>query len=258
MKVILSPHWIWKAALVYLAAAWAGILLVDILGLTNITEWLADQGRHPPFLWFWLFSEAHLTEFLQWSTLIAGLIVCARAYSCTRSHFFLVLACGLGLMVLEDAANIRHTLSGWTSQLLGVTEHRSTVRITTEFAFYGLLGGLMLYPLAAQWNRIRHNGRLFRYAVAAYFAYGSAAFLSASRYIADWYDAAGAWIIGRLPLADPSVWQAADASLQERGLFPLGFWLMDYWLEESLELLAASLLLSFVLACARHWQKTKS
>ncbi len=252
MRPVLSPHHIWKAAVVYLTAAWAFVLLVDILGQTEITRLLAEQGRTPPFLWFWLFSEAHLTEFLQWSILASCLIVCIKAYRKTESEFFLVLACGLGLMLLEDTVNIRHTLSGWTSQLLGVTEHRSAVRIITEFAFYGLLGSLMLYPLVTHWTRIRQSASLFRYALAAYSAYASAAFLSASRYIADWYDAAGAWIIAQLPLADPNVWEAADASLQERGLFPLGFWLMDYLLEESLELLAASLLLAFVMASARQ------
>ena len=88
---------------------------------------------------------------------------------------------------------------------------------------------------------IRVKGRILLY--CGYVTYAAVALASVTRNLGDWYRVAGSWILQAMPQEITTPWGTLVYFCQR----PDPFVFMDGLLEESIELLAVSLLLSAVL-----------
>jgi hypothetical protein len=219
---------------------------------------LLSAGLEAPFLWFHLFNQGSLTEMIQWF-LLAGCIICCgllygrmkrRGYR-RKAAFFLLLSLGISLMLLEDAGDIRFQLAHYATFAFGGTDVNGTAAAMTEFAVYALIAVMMVYPVVRFWRDLEARGRTLAYLGIGYSAYAISAVMSASAQIGEWYTRAGEALIGILPIRNPDAWTETSLSLQEQGLELTGYYLMDLFVEESLELVGAAFLLAFLLFTIR-------
>lgn len=229
--------------------------LIDIQGINifGLKEWVSDKGYEIPLFWLHMFREASLTENIQWAFLGASVILTAIIgiiqFKSTRKApwVWILLLIGLYIMFLEDVINIRHTVSAMIGSTYfdydtSTMEWRiSFVRSIVEIIFYFMLGGMMVAALffILKDQTIRALGKI--YFLAGYFLYGLAAVFSATRNIKDWYAVVGGKIIDFIYRGSEAV-LTGDSIIYGRD--PLGFWFMDFVVEESLELLGATFLLA--------------
>ncbi|MFO7918129.1 MAG: hypothetical protein R6V13_08625 [Anaerolineae bacterium] len=248
----ISPRTLLLVVLGWLMLAWAMFIAVDIWGLVD----LANFGAGKP-LWRYLFND-HPVEWTQWFLLAFAIV--AAAYLAGRlcvggramaSRFFLLFAIGLGLMLIEEAGDIRHSLSFYLErafgpQILGL--HRSVV---SDVPYFAALAAVPLYALLRYGRYAWESVRLRFYLASGVMLYALAAIASGIRDFRDFYVIIGAWIDGalfgnRFPI--PYDYTQATAH----------FFIVDSVIEESVELLAATMILAAILAFAgdlRLWQK---
>jgi len=124
-------------------------------------------------------------------------------------------------------------------------------RTLTELSFYAVLGGMMVTFLVGTFHRFREVPSTMRYLVIGYLSYGVAAIASASRLIGSWYEVIGGSLVQTL---FPHM---ADVAFAELGPGAVGYFLMDYLLEESLELLGAATLSTALLLLALHMDRLR-
>lgn len=225
----------------WLGIAWALFVAVDILDLVDLGVPLFPH----------LFNDRPV-EWSQWIILI--LAIAAAAYLAGRlaaedragaSRFFFLLAIGLGLMLIEDAGDVRHTISGYVSAMIGYEIFGLHHAVVTHVPYFAALAALPVYavlrygryPWKSVQTRFYLGGGVLLYAVAA--LGGGLAFLN------DFYVGLGAWVDrvvlgGRLPVPAGTAPSAAH------------FMLMDSVIEESVELLAVAMLLAAILAFAGY------
>ena len=84
-----------------------------------------------------------------------------------------------------------------------------------------------------------------KYLVAGYIFYGIAAVCSATRNIGNWYAVVGEMVLDSITTGAEISWSGGSVIYFRD---PLGFWFMDYVVEESLELLGAAFLASAIAA----------
>ncbi|MCC5827328.1 hypothetical protein [Alkalimonas sp.] len=150
-------------------------------------------------------------------------------------------------MYAEDCFNVRHVTSAWLGEyVLGydVTSmewRRSLSRTVIELAIYVAMAAVMAVAYLIIWRQRLLSKWQMTFFTGGYLFYGIATFASASRNIGDWYAKVGTWLFEHLAAAYSLPWQGSDIIHYQD---PLGFWWMDYVIEESVELLAASLLAS--------------
>ena len=250
-----------------LMLGWYMVALVDFQGqpLASFDAARAEGGY--PLLWYHLFSEARPVEWLQWACQGIGFCVVASGYVHARRsgrqlerRVFFLLSAGLLLMLAEDSLNVRHLMADayWIPLFESHASSRQ-IRMVWEAFFYLCLSSLMV---AAIWHMVasgaawlRPSGRL----LLAYFVYGAVGFGSALRRLGDWQERLGHWLIERTQAMELPAWQEAyrryEAALESNPdyQFTLGYLLTDHLLEESVELIAAMLLLSGLLIVASRY-----
>ena len=119
-----------------------------------------------------------------------------------------------------------------------------------ELTYFGILALMPLYALLRYGRFIWHNSQSRNYLFIGYFFYGMAVAASGTRFIGEWYVNVGN-LIYEFMLA-----QAKNDILYASGdNLPMGFWLMDFMVEESLELIGAGALLSATVAYRRYLQR---
>lgn len=236
---IVTPGRLVLAAVGYLAVAWGAIYAVDIAGVADLAG-----GIDAP-LWIVLFHESYLTEWLQWGSLGAAALVAGHLGGRVRAdgdlalgRFWRALAGGLALMLIEDAGNPRHALGAFAQESLGVPS------FTANAVLLGTIALVLLYAVAAHWRRLLPLRPCRYYLAAAYAVYGLAGSLSATG--PRWYPRLGAALndalfAGRLPPYD----------VMEG---PLDFLIADLMVEETVELVGASLFLAAVVAFATRFR----
>ena len=205
-------------------------------------------------LWLVLFSEGGPIEMLQWLTLTLAAGVSFSLYGnfCHLnedyfnkkyiSRFWLIMGIALMLMILEDAGNMRHWIRFFFHYIFGGNAAKFA-----ELIYFGLLA---LLPLAAVFLYGRYI--LFAkittlYLFGGFAFYGFAVIGSALRYY--WYQAAGQWL--HYDVFDGSM------VIVEWGSQPHYFWLMDFWIEESIEFMGATLLAAAALHFSAEFSKTR-
>ncbi|WP_018140878.1 hypothetical protein [Thioalkalivibrio sp. ALJ7] len=272
----LLPTFVVALSISILGTLWAWVALADIAGIPTVrSDWLlADSPL--PLLWYALFSEGRAVEMAQW-----GLLFCSTllATGWWLSHLkstpaairvpFLLLASALLLMLVEDSLNLRHVVANdylpLLHSLLPFTE-RFVSRLTWELFFYSVLSAMMLGAVAAIILRYRPRLETLVWLSLAFVIYGSVAFGSAMRRVGDWQERLGTWLMERLDLYALPHWQDTLAIMEqsrannENYTFTLEYLLVDHLLEESVELIAASLLLAALLSLSRdiHQSRTTS
>lgn len=247
----MAPHHIWGAAVLYIVVTWSLVYLIDVRNVWGLREGLLNAGLSYP-VWWILFKEYGPTEWLQWFALGTLTFLCFQTYYRLKKNaasrgavtFWLLLGITAGIMFLEDCGNTRHHLArmainlseyGWSDQ--GGRHLRTIV----ELVYYIILASL---PVAALLRYGRHVWKSLRFPwflILGYALYGLAGFASGTRYINEWYFVAGGYIHQFMSsMASGSLVHASTGTL------PMEFWLMDFLVEESLEVLGAYALLAGV------------
>lgn len=254
------------AALAWLLLAWSAAIAVDVFNAFGLQAWLDEHYSGFPLLWYRLFSEASPTEWLQWALLATGCGFAVAAWLRARRQDdaalqtgWFVLAAGLALMLIEDSLNLRH---------LFLIEHVRPIldalglevqhdRLIWELLVYTTLAAVMATAAWLLITRLVHRRLSLAVLVLAYASYGTVGFASAGRRIFEWQERLGEIILARFDLLSIPTWQTADENLAlareqvENFRFELSYLLVDHWLEESVELLAAGLLLTAVILLFR-------
>ena len=240
----MRPHVVVSNVGVALGVAWAGVWLIDILDVYE---------RETP-LWLNLFNDAPV-EWTQWFLL--GLTIAASGYLSAwlrrdarqaPSSFYLLIAVGTALMLIEEAGDIRHSLrlvagaepavafAGWRTSML------------IEGPYFALLAAIPLYALVRYGRPIWASRRTRPYLIAGFGLYGLAAGASTLRMVGENYATLGSWI-DRTLLGGR--WPIPDDRTQEWG----HYFLVDSAIEESVELMAAACFLAMVLAFAHEHER---
>ncbi len=251
----IQPIHVFGFALGYLVLAWLISYFGDAHNFLSLQERLINRGRERPFMWYFLFMEGSPTEMLQWTYLVGTVLLCgylsgqlwAKKYF-PASRFFLLLGIGTSIMLMEDAGNLRHQIKYYVRLIFGDT---MIIGMGTEIVFFSLLGVLMLYAFVKYWRYPWQSRKTRRYMIGGYLAYVVAVTASATRHFGDWYDHAGEWFLKVLGLLEPMNALFVPYS----GGRPIGFYIMDFLVEESIELMGASALCAAILAYLREFEK---
>ncbi len=211
-------------AFLYVLAAWIAVYLVDALGAAEM-----GAGRG---MWWHLFRNGGPVEWVQWiflslislsAAVFAGIF---RERGQKMEQFFWVLiSASFMLMFIEDAGDPRHVLSEYGALLYGIK------RMHTEAVFFIFILSPLAVALLRCWKAavsVPPQTRL--YFLVGGFLYGVAASASLFREEGGLYHILGE----RLSLA------------LTNGNVP-GFFMMDFVLEESLELVAASIIFAGII-----------
>lgn len=256
----------WGAVVFTVSYILINLILAYLVDLRNINAlWLGSllEALHPesPILWLHMFKEASVTEILQWlclgfATVLAGaLFVHYRRSHGKASPAWGLLLLGLLLMFLEDTVNVRHGLAALFALVVLQTDpytHAWRASATKNYIELGCYAVLAAVMLSSFWLVIRDKvqnalGKKFLFAGFAF--YGIAALSSATRNIGSWYTVVGEKILNFVTRGAVIEWTAE--SVVHRN-YPLSFWIMDFLIEESLELLGATFLLAAVVIFFTH------
>lgn len=253
-------RWVALVSAAVFTALWLAVLLLDFLNLGEAQAGIVDRSNSGlPLIWYWFFREGQLVENLQWLLLgLSTLLIIVvwfelREKAGKRTQAVLViLFFGLALMFVEDSLNFRHAMSGVVfvpllqdSTDLSVGE----IRMVWEALFYLMLASLMAIPIYLLWKDRLLSPRTLRWLVPAYGVYGLVAFGSALRRIGNWQERLGEYVIYRFSLLELPAWQQSFDLITHRptwmppSSYKLGYLLTDHLFEESVELIAAILLL---------------
>jgi hypothetical protein len=278
------PPWLPPVlALAWIAIAAVALWVVDARGALGGPERLLELGLDPPYVWFQLFMDGGVTEILQWLSLgvlivfSAGLAVAHRqraaAATLRDDHerlaaFWTLIAVMAVLMLLEDAGNVRHLLTHYVGVAVGFEPRPVTVAEIVYFAAIASVGGYAVVRYVRDLGRRASLHRTSRpgaaasdagtarrrvtfrfYGILGVLVYGSGAAINASRTIGDWYIGFGRWLVDDVLQAPQLVRAVPVDGLDE---WDLRFMFVDFVIEESLELLGATLLVAAVLAYLRH------
>ncbi|MDQ2085956.1 hypothetical protein RBH29_05820 [Herbivorax sp. ANBcel31] len=244
-KKLKLPEIIVIAVLTYLFVTWSMVIAIDLLNLGGLSDWLvsrlASKDIDIALVWIYMFTEGGPTEIFQWSFLSLSVLACGvisglHIKNKQLSRCFLMLGFGMALMLMEDAGNIRHLMSKAVS-ILFYSEYTGSnsnpYAIATELIFYAFLGFLMLFPLIMHGKSLLKSVKCKKsviFLLIGYCAYGLASFASATRNIGHWYQRLGEGIMNFFSVTERAAWYSVS----------LGFYLVDFWIEESVELIGAS------------------
>lgn len=253
-----APEVIIALAVLWVAAAWAAVYLIDARDLLGWREALfaysPDFAGTVPMMRFQLFT-GRFTEWLQWVILAMAVVATGTISGRLRQHgdvkgarFWLLLAIGLGLMLVEDAGDVRQDLRPYVAFVVsGQADGASDTLVgrLADLGFFAVIAFFPLYAILAHWRvPLRYAGAGI-YLVLGFVAYAATQFGTAVSQINDSYARLGRWL---------------HATVFHNGLLqPVGldrqrmhFELVDGPVEESVEILGAALLLAATLAFRRR------
>jgi len=242
-----------------LGLAWLGFFLVDMLDIfgmgTALYQAMEDPGHLSPWVqpWLWvtLFKEGGPIEVLQWLFLASASGISFHLHGRISAWgmagkdtgrvrlFWLLMGIAFLLMLIEDSGNVRHLLRHLMEASLG-----TTAKSISELMYFAALGAVPLSALVFFGRPALRLPRTRIYLLGGFFLYALAAAGSATRY--QWYDKTGMWL-------HENVFQEALKVVQV-GNLPHGFVIMDYLLEESLELAAAAMLAAAAASFMAEWK----
>ncbi|MDZ7744795.1 MAG: hypothetical protein U5K77_03525 [Candidatus Saccharibacteria bacterium] len=174
----------------------------------------------------------------------------ARRQTTQLFMFTLLIAVALLLMLMQDAAGIRHTLMGYV-QAIADEQDQGVFGTLFEMLYFIVLGGIPVYAYIRYGAPLKQLARAKVYIIIAYvfyFAAGSLSFAGTafSKLVSqNVYEIAGDKFYNfALSIGDPGL-QSAWAALQAtHWWYPIAFNLMDHLVEENLELIAAGAFLA--------------
>jgi len=263
-----NPSLLFGVFLLYLLLSWSAWYLVDIrnwLGLRELIifkEILGPMAGEQVPLWWFIFKEAGPTEIFQWGALLStclGSLILSRHLRelglVKPGLFWRLMSLVALLMFLEDAGNFRHLISYLVVWLAGMDWESTAgmyLRNMLELSYFGILAAVPVYGLLRYFIVIVKALQSFGYLITGYFFYGIAVLASGTRFFDEWYAAAGT-------LLHEFMKNHARGEFLQVGteVLPMEFWLMDFMVEESLELIGAGALLAATAAYWRYMQREK-
>ena len=253
IKSINHKHVIYFTAIILLAS-YISILLVDLLNIFNSRALL--QGLEIPILWNYLFREKGPIEIIQWIFLGAFTVTSAftafklKEKGKRRERIFWTLFAIAGtIMLIEDADNIRH----FAVRQLQLTWHTGKI---LELFFFGSIGIIMLAALIRYREEVFQHRTTAKLVILGFIFYGSAAFISGPSDLVGTTTVLGESLysattrIGGPGLIE--VYEEVDQVAREIGGLDIRYRLVDFLVEESLELLGAAFLLASSLSYWKH------
>ncbi|NDL60685.1 hypothetical protein [Phytoactinopolyspora mesophila] len=239
----IRPRYLLLAVAAFVITAWTLFIAVDIVNVNGFGDRIAMP------MWTYLFND-HVVEVSQWVMLavviaVAGYLGGRLAGTAYRgaSTFFFLLAVGLGLMLVEEAGDVRHGISGAVRLHFGSEVFGLPYQVVSDFPYFAALAAIPLYAVL-RYGRYAWEAVSARpYLVVAVVLYGMAAIGSGLRHLGSLYVNLGSAVDqtffgGRFP---PS-----PGMSQERA----HYFVVDGPIEETVELFAVTCMLAMVLAFA--------
>lgn len=240
-----AHRYVLGAVLALLGAAWVLFLVVDVFDVAGSRSVVA---RDLP-TWARVFSEGHVIEWGQWLSLGVAATVAGAVAGHHHAHgrgreslLWLLIGLSAALFLIEDAGNPSHQFSRWASVVLGdgqVAAHAGRLPV------FAVVGGVPAYAVVRYWRELRSHRPAGSFVLAGLACYGFAGVSSVVlNVVTDFYVQAGEFVMqtllrGRLARVPEGLWGGPEAT---------GWMLMDAVYEESLELVAAGLLLAGAVA----------
>lgn len=226
--------------------------IADGRGWIELGEWLFGDQEISVFWYYWYSTPVELP--MQWLSLVAAIIVFVAAARIAGRlgddevcRFGRWMGLGVGLMLLEDAFDIRHRLRYFLNRFDGEVPFNGYGVLTSfvELAYFGLLAAVLVVVYVRYRSVIWSRTRLALYLTSAYLLYGVAVGSSwagaAFRSVIEGdqlYARVGDRVVTLLDIGPE------DGGLEAGTDFSVGFWFMDRVYEESIELLGAAALLT--------------
>jgi hypothetical protein len=246
----------------YIFLSFLVFYLVDLRNAFGLRDILLDTSgvyfyfTYVPFFFQHYGRDGGFAEVAQW-ILLAGTIILAAFYAGKFSgvqklvsRFWMVMALGFTLMLLEDAGEIRHLFMSYVQWMAGEPDQGLYGTLFEGICFL-ILGGLPIYALWKYGHSIRKHGKVFIYMLLGIIAHAVAASLSfvgtafQMTIDTDVYSLMGEkFKQGSLYLGTsdlPEIWDAWDAN---NWLYQVDFYLMDSFVEENIELLGNAFFLA--------------
>ena len=238
-------RYVLAAVLMLLGAAWALFFAVDVFDVAGSRGVVA---RDLP-TWARVFSEGHVIEWGQWLSLGLAATVAGAVAGHHQAHghrrdglLWLLIGVSAALFLIEDAGNPSHQFSRWARVVLGDSQVAAHAGRLPVFA---VIGAVPAYAVVRYWRELRSDPRAGNLVLAGLACYGFAGVSSVVlNVVADFYVRAGDFVMhtllrGRLVEVPEGMGGGPEAT---------GWMLMDAVYEESLELVAAGLLLAGAVA----------
>ena len=215
------------AAAAVVAAFWVGIYLIDFVEIFGLTS---DRG-----FWWHAFRNRGPVELIQW-LIIATVVISSALLSGMHmqrgersAHFFwLLVAIGFALMLIEDPGDPRHMLAAHFKNFWG-TDHK-----WVEGTVFGIIVAPTIFAFLRYWSVPFRFPQTRLYLLAGGALYALAATTSLFRAQDEFYPRLGDRI-------------SAVIFNGEIG----GFFVMDFIIEESVELMAGAIFLAGVVMYGR-------
>lgn len=238
------------AAIIYLILAWGFSYLIDIHNFLGFRELFFNEDMDVQLFWYYIFHDGFITEWLQWSFLGGTAMFCSYlggrliSYGYNKpAMFWIIMGISTVLMFIEDAFNTRHYLASITQELLNAEGFTNPVKTMTYIIYFFILGAIPLYAVIRYWRYIWCETKTRFYICLGFISYALAVIASGTRDIFSWYSVVGEFLNG---LVADGVMSAYF--VQTEPTRPLGFYIMDSLVEESVELIAASALFASTIA----------
>jgi len=246
------PFYIFMSAIGFVLISFVFIYLVDLRNVFGSRDLLysldpkAFHFRYRPFLFYHLFGEAKTAEILQWILLggasLVAMFIAGIMHKRDRTAFLFwsIMAVAFTLMLIEDAGNPRHTMRSYVQAIFS-EEERGLLGTAAEGVYFTLLAAIPIYALLHYRKPVMADRQTTRYLITGFVGYGLAASLSLFGTGIGIYLWAGNKLkSGLLLLADEQAglnWSQYEQAVS--GPF-FDIMLMDWVVEESIELMAAA------------------
>ena len=249
------------------------VYFFDLHNALGVRDYFRGEYDTWPFFWYHWFKNGGPIEIIQYLFLGFGALVCIKNSNPSQrnqldvqeghsskeiSRFWTLMGIALILMLIEDAGDPRHTIRVYVQAMAGEGE-QGTVGTITELAYFTLLGMVPIYALlrfgrAALTNKVKTAvyllGGFFSYALAVGASFAGSAFHSLLE--KNLYMISGRYLLELLvTLGDEKT-----GELYAQNKDWISFYLMDSPVEESIELIGASLLLAAAISYARSKQES--
>jgi len=255
------------ALILTLVCSYLMVYFFDLHNAFGVRDYFRSEYDTWPFFWYHWFKNGGPIEIIQYLFLGFGALVCIKNSNIGQLNqmnsqdqnptevfrFWTLMGVTLILMLIEDAGDPRHTIRVYVQAMAG-EEEQGILGTITELVYFTILASIPLYALIRHGKTVLAGrgktmvyllGGFFSYALAVGASFAGSAFHSlleknlymiTGRYLLDLFVTLGDEKTGEL-YSQNKDW--------------ISFYLMDSPVEESIELIGASLLLAAVISYAR-------
>ena len=230
-----------RAVLVFagliLVGSWIIVILVDGFNIMSLGDRIIEQSNRDASAFVVLFSEGRPVEWAQWFCLMTSCVIAAYVGASenlvgntNRYSFFILMSFLFAIMVMEDAGNISLRMRS-LYESFGLDPN---IGRYVRMGWYGLIGLIPTMAIVLYGRRFMEINSMWSIFVIGFIFYFVAA--SASAGVWGSYVSAGDTLNNML---------FQGRVVYESPIAGAGHWIMDYLVEETLELIGAISFLYF-------------